>query len=66
VLVGLNTNVPVNLVCFSHVCKQKLVKTRKQVEVLKKQLESNINKLKAVEATLQTNEEELEILQVRS
>jgi hypothetical protein len=52
--------------CFSYVCKQKLVKTRKQEEVLKKQLELNINKIKAVEGTLQINEDKLETLQVSS
>jgi hypothetical protein len=36
------------------------------MEVLKKQLESNINKIKAVNETLQTNEEQLEIVQVSS
>jgi hypothetical protein len=50
--------------CSSHICKQELAKTTKQVDVLKKQLESNLNKLKDVEGALQTNEEELENLQV--
>jgi hypothetical protein len=50
--------------CSSHSCEQELIKIMKQVEVLKKELELNLNKIKTVKETLKTNEEELEILQV--
>jgi hypothetical protein len=50
--------------CSSHGCERELIEIRKQVEVLKKELELNLNKMKTVQETLRTNEEELEILQV--
>jgi hypothetical protein len=50
--------------CSSHGCEQELIEVRKQVGVLKKELELNLNKIKTVEETLNTKEEELEILQV--
>jgi DNA repair ATPase RecN len=53
------------LLCSSHGCEQELSEIRKQVEVLKTELEENLKKTKTVEATLQINQEELEVLQVR-
>jgi hypothetical protein len=50
--------------CSSHGCEQELIEIRNQVEVLKKELELNLNKIKTVEETLKNNEQELEILQV--
>lgn len=64
-LADLNIAIPMVLICYSHGYEQKAIKIRKQVEeVLKKELEANLEKIKAVEAALQFNQEELEILQV--
>jgi hydrogenase maturation factor HypF (carbamoyltransferase family) len=54
------------LICSRHDCEQELIKIRKQVENLKKDLAVNLKKIKTVETTLQTNQEEFEILQVCS
>jgi hypothetical protein len=65
VLADLNIDMPMVLICSSHGYEQDITKIRKQVEeVLKKELEANLEKIKAVEAALQINQEELEILQV--
>jgi hypothetical protein len=52
-------------ICFSHGYEEEVTKICKQVdEVLMKELEANLQKIKAVEAALQINQEELETLQV--
>ena len=62
----LNSNALMTLICSRHDCEQELIKIRKQVENLNKQLAVNLKKIKTVETTLQNNEAEFEMLQVGS
>jgi hypothetical protein len=59
-----NTYVSMNFICSRHDCEQELIKIRKQIEDLNKELAVNLKKIKTVEATLQTNQEEDENFQV--
>jgi len=54
------------LICSRHDCEQELIKIRKQIQNLNKQLAVNLKKIKNVETALQNNEVEFEILQVGS
>lgn len=54
------------LICSRHDCEQELIKIRKQIENLNKQLAVNLKKIKTVETALQNNQAECEILQVGS
>jgi hypothetical protein len=62
----LNSYASMTLICSRHNCEQELIKIRKQVENLNKQLVVNLRKIKTVETALQNNQVQFEILQVGS
>lgn len=62
----LNSYASMTLICSRHDCEQELIKIRKQIQNLNKQLAVNLKKIKNVETALQNNEVEFEILQVGS
>ena len=52
------------MVYCRHSFEQQVIEERKAIDVLKKDLDSNTKKIKVATAVYETNQEELEVLQV--
>ena len=52
------------LILCRHILEQEVIEDKKAIEALKKDLEANMKKIKLATAVYETNQEELEVLQV--